>query len=251
MSTAWSTATLVGWLSASLTIAIASIVGTAYRGCAWRHALTGLAGSALLAASVLSLRDPLASMASYSAALMVLNQWVPPLLLMAVPAAYWTRWRGTPAPRPARGIAGWLLDPWVAGSVFAMFSISVSVPGIFEPALANALFSAPLAVFELLTGVLFWAQLFRCLRTIKHDWQVGLFAIVGSMPMMAVAVVWMLSPHVLYMPYQNVICRWNISPLADQHWAGFVMLLTGLPLQVAGAWRVASVSFQDMPASPH
>ncbi|MFC4702335.1 MULTISPECIES: hypothetical protein [Paraburkholderia] len=27
-------------------------------------------------------------------------------------------------------------------------------------------------------------------------------------------------------------------PLVDQHWAGFVMLFSGLPVQVAGIWHL-------------
>jgi putative membrane protein len=247
MNADWNTATLVVWLCASGIAPATAIVGVARRGWHWRHALAGLAAGACMAGSVLGLRDPLASMASYSAALMVLNQWVPPLLLMSVPAGQWTRWRGTAAPAPASGLAGWLLDPWVAITVFATLSVLVSLPGIFEPALANALFSAPLGLLELLSGLLFWAQLSRSLRTFRYDWQSGWYALFGSLPMMAVATVWMLSADILYMPYVDVVCQWNISPLADQHWAGFVMLATGLPLQIAAAWRLAQLDRSALP----
>ena len=50
--------------------------------------------------------------------------------------------------------------------------------------------------------------------------------------MTAVAVVWVSAPDVIYTPYLDVICRWDIPPLLDQRWAGFVMLLAGMPLQL-------------------
>jgi putative membrane protein len=67
------------------------------------------------------------------------------------------------------------------------------------------------------------------------------------MPMTAVAVIWMLSPNVLYTPYLDVICRWNIPPLADQRWAGLVMFGAGLPLPLAGAWILLGLSSAGRP----
>ena len=54
--------------------------------------------------------------------------------------------------------------------------------------------------------------------------------------MTAVAIVWMLADNVLYTPYLDVICRWNIPPLMDQRWAGFVMFVAGIPLQLAATY---------------
>ncbi len=236
MNPSWNAPALSCWLAASLAIAVAAVVAALRARWPARHAACGVAAATLLAAASFALKDPLQSMATYSAGLMVLNQWVPPLLILAVPVRTLQRWRGAPAPAPAPGWRGWLLDPWVAATVFAIVSTGVSLPGIFEPALANALYSAPLGAIELLSGTLFWAQAFRALRTIGRDWLAGVLVLAGSMPMMTVAVVWMTAPHVLYMPYLNLICRWNITPLTDQHLAGFAMLAIGLPLQVAGAW---------------
>ncbi|WP_043286709.1 cytochrome c oxidase assembly protein [Paraburkholderia oxyphila] len=241
MSGSWNSSAPWLWLVASATIAVTSVSAAVLRRWSAWHALSGVAAGVLIGAAASSLRNPLSSMASYTAALMVLNLWVPPLLLASVPASTWASWRGVPAPAAARGLAGWLLDPWVAASVFVLLSVMVSLPGIFEPALVNALFSAPLGIAELCSGLLFWCQLFRCLRAIRHDWQAGLFVLLGTMPMMAVAVVWMFSQNVLYMPYLNVICQWNVPPLVDQHWAGFVMLFAGLPLQIVGMWRLAGL----------
>ncbi|MHB1515689.1 MAG: hypothetical protein ACYCVY_08270 [Acidiferrobacteraceae bacterium] len=46
-------------------------------------------------------------------------------------------------------------------------------------------------------------------------------------------------------PYLDVICIWNIPPLTDQRWAGFVMLAAGLPLQLASVWRLLA-PFSDV-----
>lgn len=169
--------------------------------------------------AVAGLRDPLASMASYTAALMALNQIVPPLLLLGMPSAN----------RSLPGIACWLADLWVAFSVFVAVTIAVSLPGIFEPTVANALFSTPLGLLELAAGFVLWRQLFRDSRSIDADWKAGVFGTLAGIPMTVVAVVWMVSSTVLYTPYLDVLCRWNISPLQDQRWAGFVMLLAGGP----------------------
>jgi putative membrane protein len=63
--------------------------------------------------------------------------------------------------------------------------------------------------------------------------------------MAVVALVWMLSPDVLYTPYLNVICRWNIPPLLDQKWAGLVMFAAGVPLQLKGIWLLLGMSVRS------
>jgi cytochrome c oxidase assembly factor CtaG len=117
----------------------------------------------------------------------------------------------------------------------------VSLPGILDPTLANALYAGPLGVFELLAGIVFWGQLLPATRQLGRPWQAALLAWAGSIPMTVVALVWMLAANVLYTPYLNVICRWNVSPLLDQKWAGFVMFLAGMPLQLAAAWLLLEV----------
>lgn len=209
----------------------------------WGIARSGAAALAATAAAgaFLGLRDPLATMSGYTAALMVLNQVVPPLLLASVPPGA----RGRAA-LMFPGAAGWLLDPWVAGALFSLLTIAVSVPAVLGPTLANALFAAPLGALELAAGLLAWMQLDPALRRLRADWRAGLFAWVCAVPMSVVAVVWMLADHVLYAPYLDVICRWDVTPLQDQRWAGFVMLLAGLPLQIAGIWMLVRRS-----ALPH
>jgi putative membrane protein len=201
----------------------------------WRRVVCGVAACALAGASLIGLHDPLASMTDYTAALMALNQLAPPLLLLAVSHS-----RQNPhPPRVFRPVADWLLDPWVAGVVFMMVSIGISLPQIFEPALANALFAAPLGLLEFGAGLLLWAQILPSTSRFENDRSAGLFAIAMGVPMTVVAVVWMTSPHVLYSPYLNVLCLWNLTPLQDQRWSGFVMLILGVPMQLRGVWLLA------------
>jgi len=186
--------------------------------------LAALAGLLIMVVAAWGLHDPLASMASYTAALMALNQLSPPLLLLALPLT-----RGTV-------LAGRLIDPWLALLLFVLVSVAVSLPGVFDRSLVNILYTAPLGVLELLTGLIFWAQFTPATRSIERNWLAGLLAWLGGMPMTIVALVWMLSPRVLYTPYLDVICRWDVPPLADQRWAGLVMFAAGLPLQAVGGW---------------
>jgi len=187
--------------------------------------VVGFAALIVICLGAFGLRDPLASMASYTAALMALNQIAPPLLLLALPNR-----AGLPVLRAA------LLDPWVATIVFVGLSVAVSLPGVFDPSVANALYAAPLGVFELIAGLLFWAQFMPASRVIRRSWVAGLLAWAGGVPMTVVALIWMLSPDVLYTPYLDVICRWDIPPLTDQRWAGMVMFVAGFPLQMIGVW---------------
>ena len=66
----------------------------------------------------------------------------------------------------------------------------------------------------------------------------------------AVAVVWMLAPRVLYAPYLDVICRWNLPPLLDQKWAGLVMLVAGIPMQLAATWLLLDPIGMDRASRP-
>jgi putative membrane protein len=170
-------------------------------------------------------------MSSYTAALMALNQIAPPLLLLALPGTIRV---GLQSPGKGDALVSFLLDPWAATTLFIGLSIAISLPGVFDPSLANALYAAPLGLLELLSGLLFWAQFMPATRRIRPAWLAGAVAWIGAMPMTVVSVVWMLSPDVLYTPYLDVICRWNIPPLVDQRWAGLVMFVAGVPVQLVG-----------------
>lgn len=185
----------------------------------------GCAGLATVAFGLAGLRDPLASMASYTAALMVLNQLSPPFLLLALR-------------RPVRSL---LFDPVLGVVAFVGLSVAVSLPGLLDPTLANALYAAPLGLLELMAGLMIWGQFFQTTSQLRHGWQAALLGWLASLPMTAVAVMWMLAPRVLYTPYLDVICRWDIPPLADQRWAGFVMFVAGVPLQLAATWRLVAL----------
>lgn len=180
----------------------------------------------ILGAYTFGLRDPLASMTSYTAAFMALNQLAPPLLLASLP------------PRWGRG--SWLsdafFDPAVALVFFIAVGVAVSLPSVLDPSLANALFAAPLGLLELTTGLMIWGQMLPATRRLRRGWQVAALVWIASLPMGAVSVVWMLAPRLLYAPYLDVICRWNLPPLLDQKWAGLVMLGAGIPMQLAAAW---------------
>jgi putative membrane protein len=210
--------------------------------------LAAVSGTLVVALAALGLRDPLASMSSYTAALMALNQIAPPLLLLPLPDTIRVGLRGL---GKGAALASFLLDPWAATTLFIGLSIAVSLPGVFDPSVANALYAAPLGMLELLSGLLFWAQFMPATRRIRPAWLAGAVAWIGAMPMSVVAVVWMLSPDVLYTPYLDVICRWNLPPLVDQRWAGLVMFVAGVPVQLVGVWLLVGSSHRiDLATGP-
>lgn len=194
-------------------------VSTALRLAALSGALAATGGA------LWELSSTLASMVSYTAALMALNQIAPPLFLLAAGAMA----RRAPA-------SSWLYDPLVALTVFGGLSILVSMPQILSRGLANALFSLPIGGLELLSGLLLWAQVMPWTRPIRSDLWLAGYLTLANLPMMVVAVIWMTAGNVLYAPYLNLICLWNLPPLDDQHYAGFVMLAAGFPLQVLALW---------------
>jgi len=203
-----------------------------------QYALLAL-GFLVAVAGTRGLDTPLASMASYTAALMALNQIAPPLLLLGLPASVWPRLRAS-AP------GGFLLDPWVAAAGFLAVTLVIGLPGWFDRAVANAAFGAPLGLLELTSGLLVWAQILPASAALPA-WRAGLYGWLLGLPMMALGLVWIWSGRVLYTPYLDVICVWNIPPLADQRWAGFVMLIAGLPLQLASVWRLLAPLTDTLP----
>lgn len=203
-----------------------------------RHWPAALVGLALTGAAFLQAHDPLSSMASYTGALMVLNQIAPPMLLLSLPSTLQVRIQNC---RQRRFLLGAMLSPFAASILFVIVSVAISLPGVLNPGLVNALYTLPIAGLELASGLMFWGQLLPVTRVIERPWQVGVLALVVSLPMGAVAVVWLVAPNVLYSPYIDVICRWNIPPILDQKWAGFVMLCAGIPMQLYGIWVLLGI----------
>lgn len=72
---------------------------------------------------------------------------------------------------------------------------------------------------------------------------------------MGVAAVWLYSPAVLYSPYVNVPCLWNLTPLQNQQISGLVMLMAGMPalalalMQVLGGLLKLSEAQGELAAS--
>jgi len=228
----WPLAAWGGW--AALIAALLLAYGlAAWRGRwpKWRAAVFGL-GCLLTLVSAWGLHNPLASMTSYTIALMSMGQIVSPLLLLGIPPAVRARWH---APAHAWWSL-WLLDAWVAAAVFVIVTLGINLPGVFNTALANALFSGPIGLLLLISGLMFWAQLLAGSTSLPARWIAGVYGWLGSLPMMIIAAVWVWSAQVLYTPYLDVLCLWNLSPLDDQHYAGLVMFAAGLPLQLRAAW---------------
>ena len=230
----WSLPAWGGWLVAVVAVLLVyARLGLRRRWAPWRMASFVLGCLATLAAAW-GLHDPLQSMTTYAGALMLLGQGVSTLLLLGIPR----RVRGTWRDARHAWWAQWLLDPWVAVAVFMLLTLALNVPGVFDTALSNALFSAPFGVLLLLGGLMMWAQLLDGSRGIRRRWLAGLVGWLAGLPMMLVAAVWVWSSQVLYMPYLDVLCLWNLSPLQDQHYAGLVMFVAGLPLQLRAAWML-------------
>lgn len=232
MTSTWPLAAWAGWF------VLAGLAQAGYSLAAWRgrwpwwRVMVFAVGCALTLLCTWGLNNPLASMTGYTIALMTLGQIVSPLLLIGFPPQVRAQWR---APGQSWWSL-WVLDAWVAAAVFIILTLGVNLPGVFNTALANAFFSGPIGLFLLLSGVMFWAQLLPGCTSIAHRWVAGIYGWLGSLPMMIIAAVWVWSGHVLYTPYLDVLCLWNLSPLDDQHYAGLVMFIAGLPLQLRAAW---------------
>ncbi len=221
----WPRAALLAWAAAAVLALLLHARGVPNGA---RRALFA-GGCALCLAAAWGLRDPLASMTLYALALMSIGQLAPALLLLGWPPAARSAWR-------RRRAAPWLLDPSIAALAFVSMTLGLNLPGVFDHALADSLFSAPVGLLALIAGLSVWAQLLRGSSAFARGWQAGLYGWAVSLPMMLVAAVWVWSDHVLYTPYLDVLCLWNLGPLADQHSAGLVMFATGLPLQLRCAW---------------
>jgi len=158
---------------------------------------------------------------------MALNQIAPPLLLLALPRTIRVSLRGH---GKGAALASLLLDPWAATTLFIGLSIAVSLPGVFDPSVANALYAAPLGVLELLSGLLFWARVIDPgpLRP-RLVWPARIAYAVGAMVVgWALAIGLVLAPHPLYAHYAEFAHRpGGISALTDQQLAAGMMWVPG------------------------
>lgn len=165
------------------------------------------------------------SMALYMARLMVLAEMVPPLLLLGLP-------RMQLAPRSLLGrVLGVLLDPWVAFAVWTAVIIFWNIPAGFNASVVTNSAAQLLPWLYLLSSAMVWGVVLRPVPSVQpvNIGSRGWFGLLSALPMMAVASVWLYSPKVLYTPYANALCLWNLSPLQNQQWSGWIMMIAGLP----------------------
>jgi putative membrane protein len=192
----------------------------------WRAFLFGLAVVVTLLVTQTAVTDfTLNSMSLYMSRLMVLAELVPPLAVLGLPA-------GSLKPRgwAARALS-WLLDPWVALTLWAVIIIFWNIPAGFSASLVSNTASGLLPLLYLFGGFLSWAVVLRPLPSVqgKGFGNRGWFGLLSSLPMMSVAAVWLYSPRVLYAPYVGALCLWNTTPLQNQVNSGWVMMIAGIP----------------------
>ena len=166
------------------------------------------------------------SMALYMGRLMVLAEVVPPLLVLGLPRGI-TLSRQSPLGR----VLGLLLDPWVALAVWTAVIIFWNVPAGFNASVVSNTAAPLLPTLYLLSSLLVWGVVLRPLPTVQPAGigNRGGLGLLAALPMMAVAAVWLYSREVLYTPYVNALCLWNLTPLQNQQISGWIMMLAGLP----------------------
>lgn len=216
----------------------------------WRAVLFGT-GTVLLLLTTQSLAATLtqSSMALYMGRLMILAEVVPPLLVLGIPQGVQL------SPRRGLGrVLNLLLDPWLALAVWSAVIIYWNVPAGFNASVVTNTAAALLPALYLLSSLLVWAVILRPLPAVQAATigSRGWFGLLASLPMMAVAAVWLYSPRVLYTPYVNALCLWNLTPLQNQQWSGWIMMMAGLPalalalVQLMG-WLIQLSEGQGMP----
>ncbi len=193
----------------------------------WRAVLFGLGlVCLLLATQSRAVTVTQASMALYMGRLMVLAELVPPLLVLGLPLHL----KLSQSSWPGRAL-GFILDPWVALALWSAIIIFWNVPAGFNASIVTNTAGALLPALYLIGGMLVWTVVLRPLPGIqgRSMGNRGWFGLLSSLPMMAVAAVWLYSPSVLYSPYVGALCLWNLTPLQNQAISGWIMALAGLP----------------------
>ena len=219
----------------------------------WKAALFG-AGllCLLLATQSQAITVTQASMAVYMGRLMVLAELVPPLLVLGLPGPLKlsrNSWLGR-----ALGV---ILDPWVALALWSAIIIFWNVPAGFNASIVTNTAGALLPALYLIGGLLVWTVVLRPLPGIQGRslGNRGWFGLLSSLPMMAVAAVWLYSPTVLYSPYVGALCLWNLTPLQNQAISGWIMALAGLPTMILAfvqlfAWLIELADSGTQPPAP-
>lgn len=192
------------------------------------------------------------SMALYMTRLMVIAEVIPPLLLLGLPGGLKLN-RQSPSGR----LLSVLLDPWVALAVWAAVIIFWNVPAGFNASVVTNSAAQLLPWLYLLSSLMVWGVVLRPLPTVQHAdvGSRGWFGLLAALPMMAVAAVWLYSPKVLYTPYTNALCLWNLSPLQNQQWSGWIMMIAGLPGMALAfsqliLWLIKLADGDSMPKPP-
>lgn len=219
----------------------------------WKAALFGL-GTLLWLLVTQSRASALTgqSMALYMGRLMVLAEVVPPLLVLGIP-------RGV-ALDPRRGLGrvlGLLLDPWVALALWAAVVIFWNVPAGFNASVVSNSAAQLLPALYLLSSLLVWAVVLRPLPAVQPAsiGSRGWFGLLAALPMMSVAAVWLYSPRVLYTPYVNALCLWDLTPLQNQQFSGWIMMVAGIPAMALAfvqlmAWLIRLADGDSLPKPP-
>ncbi len=219
----------------------------------WR-AVSFAAGMVLLFFTTQSLAGTMtqSSMALYMARLMVLAELVPPLLVLGVP-------RGVRLD-PRRGLGktlNVLLDPWVALALWTAVIVFWNVPAGFNASIVTNTAASLLPALYLLSSLLVWGVVLRPLPSVQPAGigSRGWFGLIASLPMMAVAAVWLYARDVLYTPYVNALCLWNLTPLQNQQISGWIMMLAGMPALALAfiqlmMWLIKLSEGQGMPPKP-
>ncbi|UBV43234.1 cytochrome c oxidase assembly protein [Deinococcus taeanensis] len=191
------------------------------------------------------------SMALYMGRLMLLAELVPPLMVLGLPRLPLNPQRG------AGRLLNVLLDPWVALALWTAVIIFWNVPAGFNASVVSNSAAALLPGLYLLSSLLVWSVILRPLPSVQPAdiGSRGWFGLLAALPMMAVASVWLYAPRVLYTPYVNALCLWNLTPLQNQQLSGWVMMLAGLPALALAfiqlfAWLVNLSESQGMPPQP-
>lgn len=175
------------------------------------------------------------SMALYMTRLMVLAEIVPPLLIVALPKGIqlsmktlWGR------------VLNLVLDPWVSLVLWSAIIIFWNIPAGFNASIVSNTANQLLPMLYLVSSAMVWSVVLRPLPTVQPVTigSRGWFGLLASLPMMMVAAVWLYSKTVLYTPYVNALCLWNLTPLDNQQISGIIMMVAGLPAMILAVVQI-------------